>query len=86
MTDFNSALNWTDDEGYSGYPTARVNDFAIVLCCDDDSDLTIQVFDESDWDAIESGEMHDCISGFESFDDMYINAEYVAFTLANTIR
>lgn len=24
----NSALNWIDDEGYCGYPTARVNGFA----------------------------------------------------------
>lgn len=85
MNSFNSTLNWIDDEGYSGYPTTRVNGFAIVLCCDD-NDFTIQVFDESDWNAIEYGEMYDCISGFESFDNMYCNAEYVAFTLANTIR
>lgn len=26
----NSGLNWTDDEGYCGYPTARVNGFAFV--------------------------------------------------------
>lgn len=43
-----SALNWIDDEGYCGYPTARVNGFAIVMCCDDDDSLAIQVFDEED--------------------------------------
>lgn len=39
----NSALNWIDDEGYCGYPTARVNGFAIVMCCDDDYE---ELFDE----------------------------------------
>ena len=37
----NSALNWIDDEGYCGYPTARVSGFAIVVCCDDDDSLAM---------------------------------------------
>lgn len=51
----NSALNWIDDEGYCGCPTDRVEGFAIVMCCDDDDDLAIQVFDEEDDHAIECG-------------------------------
>ena len=79
----NSALNWIDDEGYCGYPTARVNGFAIVMYCDDDS-LAIQVFDEENDEAIENGEIYWTINGFDSFDDMYLNAEYVAYCLCHT--
>lgn len=79
----NSDLNWTNDEGYCGYPTARVNGFAIVMCCDDDEDLVIQVFDEEDDHAIERGEIYQQLSGFDSFDEMVHNAEYLAFTLCH---
>lgn len=79
----NSDLNWTNDEGYCGYPTARVNGFAIVMCCDDDEDLAIQVFDEEDDHAIERGEIYQQLSGFDSFDEMVHNAEYLAFTLCH---
>lgn len=78
----NSGLDWIDDEGYCGYPTARVNGFAIVMCCDD-SDLAIQVFDEEDDRAIEFGEIYQQMSGFDSFDDMQLAAEYLAFTLCH---
>ena len=44
-TMMNSALNCIDDDGYCGYPTARVNGFAIVMCCDDD-----------DWNVVAPGE------------------------------
>lgn len=80
----NSALDWINDEGYCGYPTARVNGFAIVMCCDDVDDvddLAIQVFDEEDDHAIECGEIYRQMSGFDSFDDMQLAAEYLAFTL-----
>ena len=77
----NSGLNWTDDEGYCGYPTARVNGFAIVMCCDDDDSLAIQVFDEEDDHAIECGEIYQQLSGFDSFDEMVHNAEHLAFAL-----
>lgn len=79
----NSALNWTDDEGYCGYPTARVNGFAIVMCCDDDDDLAIHVFDEDDDHAIEYGEIYQQLSGFDSFDDMWLAAEYLAYILCH---
>lgn len=79
----NSGLNWIDDEGDCGHPTARVNGFAIVMCCDDDNDLAIQVFDEGDDHAIEFGEIYQQLSGFNSFDDMQLAAEYLAFTLCH---
>lgn len=72
-----------DDEGYCGYPTARVNGFAIVMCCDDDDSLAIQVFDEEDDHAIECGEIYQQLSRFDSFDDMQLAAEYLAFTLCH---
>lgn len=36
----NSALNWIDDEGYCGYPTARVNELydGIVTALEDMAD------------------------------------------------
>lgn len=59
----NSALNWIDDEGYCGYPTARVNGFAIVMCCDDDDMLvwkttsSLGYWDENDdWNVVRPGE------------------------------
>lgn len=78
-----TADDWIDDEGYCGYPTARVNGFAIVMCCDDDDSLAIQVFDEEDDHAIECGEIYQQLSGFDSFDDMQLAAEYLAFTLCH---
>lgn len=77
----NSCLNWVNDERYCGYPTALVNGFAIVLGCDDDGDFVIQVFDEEDDHAIECGEIYRQLSGFDSFDDMQLAAEYLAFPL-----
>lgn len=53
------------------------------MCCDDDNDLAIQVFDEGDDHAIESGEIYQQLSGFNSFDDMQLAAEYLAFTLCH---
>ena len=79
----NSALDWIDDEGYCGYPTARVNGFAIVMCCDDDDSLAIQVFDEEDDHAIECGEIYQQLSGFDSPDDMQLAADYLAYTLCH---
>lgn len=79
-------MNWIDDDCYCGFPTARVNGFAIVLCQDDDDVLSIQIFDEKDEDAMERGEMYDRISGFEDWDDMFSNAEYQAFGLASIVR
>lgn len=75
-----SALNWIDDEAHCGYSTARVNGFAIVMCCDD-HDFAIQVFDEEDDQAIESGEVYMNLKGFRSFDDMLIATDYLAYTL-----
>jgi hypothetical protein len=77
-----SALNWIDDKAYCGRPTARVNGFAIVMCFDN-HDSAIQVFDEEDDQAIECGEIYQQLSGFESFDDMQLAAEYLAFTLCH---
>lgn len=77
-------LEWNEDEAYSDYPTARVNGYAIVLCCDDDNDLAIHVYDEENDEAIENGEIDWIINGFDSFDDMYLNAEYVAYCLCHT--
>lgn len=49
----NSALNWIDDEGYCGYPTARVNGFAIVMCCDDDYDPVLEdMTDDQDYEEL----------------------------------
>lgn len=79
----NSALNWIDDEGYCGYPTARVNGFAIVMCCDDDDDLAIQVFDEENGQSMESGEIYQQLSGFDSPDDMQLTADYLAYALCH---
>lgn len=79
----NSGLDWIDDEGYCGYPTARVNGFAIVMCCDDDYDLAIQVFDEENDQSMESGEIYRQLSGFDSPDDMQLAADYLAYTLCH---
>lgn len=79
----NSALDWIDDEGYCGYPTARVNGFAIVMCCDDDHDPAIQVFDEENGQSMESGEIYQQLSGFDSPDDMQLAADYLAYTLCH---
>lgn len=78
-----STLNWIDDEGYCGYPTARVNGFAIVMRCDDDDDLAIQVFDEENGQSMECGEIYQQLSGFDSFDEMVHNADYLAYTLCH---
>lgn len=78
-----SALNWIDDEGYCGYPTARVNGFAIVMCCDDDYDPVIQVFDEENGQSMECGEIYQQLSGFDSPDDMQLAADCLAYTLCH---
>ena len=75
-------LNWEDDMGYCGYPTARVNGFAIVLCTEEE-DLGIQVFDEEDEEAMEYGKIYQQLSEFDSFDDMFLAAEYLAYTLCH---
>ena len=79
----NSALNWIDDEGYCGRPTARVNGFAIVMCCDGDCDPVIQVFDEENGRSMECGEIYQQLSGFDSPDDMQLAADYLAYTLCH---
>lgn len=79
----NSGLDWIDDEGYCGYPTARVNGFAIVMCYDDDYDPAIQVFDEENGQSMESGEIYQQLSGFDSPDDMQLAADYLAYTLCH---
>lgn len=79
----NSALDWIDDEGYGGYPTARVNGFAIVMCCEDDCDPVIQVFDEENGQAMESGEIYQQMRGFDAPDDMQLAADYLAYALCH---
>lgn len=79
----NSGLDWIDDEGYCGYPTARVNGFAIVMCCDDGYDPAIQVFDEENGQSMESGEIYQQLSGFDSPDDMQLAADCLAYTLCH---
>lgn len=48
----NSALNWIDDEGYCGYPTARVNGFAIVMCCDGIVTALEDMTDDQDYEEL----------------------------------
>lgn len=79
---------WIEDEGYSGCKTARfgklagIKELAVVICPPDFSDdgWGYQAFDESDWDAIESGECLYEDYGFASEAEVidYIENDYVA--------
>lgn len=66
---FVGAVQWEADEGYSGNPTARVSNYAVVVMTPDDTgDGTwgYQVFDEEDDDAMRYGYAFRIQYGFES--------------------
>ena len=66
---------WNKDEGYCGCKTARFGSIAVVVCPPDFSgSWGYQAFDESSWDAVESGAT--CAEGF-GFESEQSVIEYV---------
>lgn len=60
---------WERNDGYSGEKTAYFGDLAVVICppdFNDDGEWGYQAFNESDWEAVESGEREYEGYGFES--------------------
>lgn len=74
---------WSANDGYSGCQTAYKGDFAIVICPPDFAGgrWEIQVFDEGNEDAMESGETL-CRVELDSWleeDDVKVTAEMIFF-------
>lgn len=64
-----SKINWVRDDGYSGEYTARLGDFAAVICPPDYADdgrWGIQIFNEADDNAMEYGEVYASVYGIPS--------------------
>lgn len=75
---------WERDEGYSGCKTTRFGNHAVVICPPDftEDGWGYQVFDESDWDAVESGDREYEGYGFKNERAvMEFVGEYVAYCL-----
>lgn len=77
--------NWEPDDGYSGALTHYEGDFAFVLCdpsCYGNYEFGFMVFDESDYDAAESGKYLREIHGFKDEDEaMYMAESWAEFCI-----